>query len=128
MNENKLLITQEQFKNMETYFVEHNYASPHPRDISRDVRFTDFKNVKDIILKNGSFNLMIFNDYENKESTLVTYIEVDKFYEKDREEFTFDSVDQFCTKLSFYKKYLSKENGTIQVIDWIINACTDVVR
>lgn len=123
MSESVLLLNEEEFENMKNHFIKNNYASPHPKEMGWNVRFAEFTNVKDIILKNGSFHLMIFNDYKKEESTLITYTEVDEFYEKDRKEFIFDSVDDFHSKLSFYKKYLSEENGTVQAIDWIIKKC-----
>ncbi|APC50371.1 hypothetical protein BME96_18995 (plasmid) [Virgibacillus halodenitrificans] len=115
-----LLINEEEFENMKSYFIENNYASSQPREMGWDVRFAEFKGAKDIILKNGSFHLMIFNDYEKRESTLITLTKIDDLHEQGRKEFIFDSAEDFCSMLSTYKKYLSKENGTLQAIDWII--------
>lgn len=113
-----LLITKEKFENMKNNFIENNYASPRPTDMDKDVRFAEFTGVKDIILRNKRFHFVILNDYEKKESTLITYEKID-YDEVGREEFTFNSFDDFYSKLNEYKKYLSKENGTIQAIDYI---------
>lgn len=105
---------------MRNYFIKNNYASPHPREMGWDVRFAEFGDAcKDIVLKNQKFHLVILNDYKKEESTLITYS--DWYDETDREEFTFSNLDDFYTKLSYYKKDLSEENGTVQAIDWIIS-------
>src|SRR5699024_3199129 len=115
-NRGVLLITEEEYENMKNYFIENNYASSHSGEMGWDVRFAEFGNAcKDIILKKQEFHLVILNDYVKEESTLITWYD-----EADREEFKFNSVDEFCLKINEYKKYLSEENGTVQAIDWII--------
>lgn len=120
----RLLISKKEFERMKKHFIENCYASPHPCEMGRDVRFAEFTNVKDIILKNGSFNLMVFNDYEKEVSTLITFFSIDNRHELGRNEYKFTSIDEFYSKLNEYTSYLSEKNGTIQVIEWIINNCT----
>lgn len=104
MSESVLLLNEEEFLKMENWFIKNNYASPEHLQSGWGVRFVDFKVVKDIILKNGSFNLIISNDFKKKESTLTTFIKDAKGYEQDIKDFTFDSISEFNSKLSFYKK------------------------
>ncbi|MGY3219167.1 hypothetical protein [Bacillus sp. TE9122W] len=118
-----LLFSKEEFDELEKYCIGENYSSPYPTEMGKDVRFADFTEVKDIILKNGSLNMMIFNDYEKEVSTLITFVSNDNHRELGRVEYNFTSIDEFCSKLSEYKSYLSAKNGTIQVIEWIINNC-----
>lgn len=120
VSETILLLSEKEFENMKIHFIKNNYASPQPREMGMDVRFADFGIAKDIILKNGSFNLIIFNDYKKKESTLTTFTKDVKGYEQDIKDYTFKSITEFHSKLSFYKSSLSKENGTVQAIDWIL--------
>lgn len=103
---------------MKKHFIENCYASPHPREMGRDVRFAEFPNDKDIILKNGSFNLIILNDYKKEESTIITSIEINHLVIT-REDFKFDSLDKYYAKMDECKSLLSEENGTIEVLDWI---------
>ena len=119
----QLLFSKEEFDELEKYCIGENYSSPYPTEMGKDVRFADFTEVKDIILKNGSLNMMIFNDYEKEVSTLIIFVSNDNHRELGRVEYNFTSIDEFCSKLSEYKSYLSAKNGTIQVIEWIINNC-----
>ncbi|QNP18267.1 hypothetical protein H9S87_19020 (plasmid) [Bacillus pumilus] len=119
-----LLFSKEEFDELEKYCIGENYSSPYPTKVGRDVRFADFTEVKDIILKNGSFNLMVFNDYEKEVSTLITFFSIDNLHELGKDEYKFTSLDEFYSKLNEYKRYLSEKNGTIQVIEWIINNST----
>ncbi|MEC0473660.1 hypothetical protein P8815_18135 [Bacillus altitudinis] len=114
----RLLISKNEFEKMKKHFIENCYASPHPREMGRDVRFAEFANDKDIILKNGSFNLIISNDYKKEESTIITAIEMNH-HVMASEDFKFDSLDKYYEKMDECKALLSKENGTIQVLDWI---------
>lgn len=115
-----LLITEDKFEKMKNFFIECTYASADPTKMSRDVRFSEFRGVKDVILRNEGFHLLIFNDYDKKESTLVTYMKIG-YDEVGREEFKFNSIEDFYLKVSQYKKYLNEDNGTIQVIDYLMS-------
>lgn len=119
-----LLFSKEEFDELEKYCIGENYSSPYPTEMGKDVRFADFTEVTDIILKNGSLNMMVFNDYEKEVSTLITFFSNDNHGELGRVEYKFTSIDEFCSKLSEYTRHLSEKNGTIQVIEWIINNCT----